>query len=226
MTVTGAGADSHPRDAAGKGAVGLRERMRQTVRDELSTIALQLFLDRGFDTTTVDEIAAAAGVSRSTFFRHFAKKEDVILARLEARAEALRAAALLRPADEPLMIVARAALVPLIEAFSQDRERSIALGQLVASTPSLRAQELHKYLYWRTALADVLGQRLGDGPAVEMRASVIASVAVNAFDIAVRLWRTSDTDKSLTATVDDAFADLAAEFAAVGDWFTRTNPAA
>jgi AcrR family transcriptional regulator len=185
-----------------------------------------MFLDRGFDATTVDEIAAAAGVSRSTFFRHFAKKEDVILARLEARAEALHAAALSRPPGEPLMIVARAALVPLVEAFSQDRERSIALGRLVASTPSLCAQELHKYLYWRRALAEALEQRLTIGPDDEMRVSVVAAVAVNAFDIAVRVWRSSDTGKSLAATVDDAFAGLAAEFAAVAGWFTPTNPAA
>ncbi|MDT3444953.1 TetR family transcriptional regulator [Pseudofrankia sp. BMG5.37] len=231
MTATGSAAGgtaagSHPTDTSGAAAVGLRERLRQTVRDELSTVALQLFLDRGFDATTVDEIAAAAGGSRSTFFRYFAKKDDVILAQLEARADALHATALSRPQGEPLMVVARAALDPLVEAFSQDRERSIALGQLVASTPSLGAQELRKYQYWRAVLAEALGHRLGVEADAGMRASVVASVAVSAFDVAVRVWRTTDTGRSLAATVDDAFAGLATEFASAGDWPTTTSPTA
>ncbi|WP_165486122.1 TetR family transcriptional regulator [Frankia sp. Cppng1_Ct_nod] len=198
----------------GSTAVGLRERLRQTVRSELSRIAMQMFLERGFDATTIDEIAAAAGISRSTFFRHFAKKEDVILARLEARAETLRAAALARPACEPPLRVAREALAPLVDSFAEDRARSIALGRLVADTPSLRARELHKYLYWRSALAEVLAGRLGTDPDTDMRPSLIASVAVNAFDVALRTWRNTDSGVELGDLVDDAFATLAADFAA------------
>lgn len=197
---------------SGSSVGGLRERLRQTVRDELSEIAMEMFLRRGFDATTVDEIAAAAGVSRSTFFRHFAKKEDVILARLEARAEILRAAALARPADEPPMAVARGALVPLVDAFAGDRARSRALGRLLAETPSLRARELHKYLYWRNALAEALASRLGTELDRDMRPALIASVAVNAFDIALRTWRGTDTEAGLGDLVDEAFAILAVDF--------------
>ncbi len=195
-------------------AVGLRERLRQTVRDELSRIAMEMFLERGFDATTVDEIAAAAGVARSTFFRHFATKEDVILARLEARAETLRAAALARPAGEAALTVAREALTPLVDSFAVDRTRSMALGRLVAGAPSLRARELHKYLYWRSALAEALASRLGTDPDTDMRPSLIASVAVNAFDIALRTWRAGECDASLADLVDEAFATLATDFAA------------
>src|ERR1700737_2370781 len=59
-------------------AVDIGERKRRAVRGELSEVALRLLTDRGFDSVTIDEIAAAAGVSRRTFFRYFSSKEDVV----------------------------------------------------------------------------------------------------------------------------------------------------
>src|SRR5215471_16813418 len=79
----------------------LHERKRQAVRSYLSGVALELLTDRDFESVTVDEIAAAAGVSRRSFFRYFASKEDVVLQYLDQMAERLRDAIVARPAGEP-----------------------------------------------------------------------------------------------------------------------------
>jgi hypothetical protein len=61
-------------------APGLRERKRRQTRDRLTKVAMELFLARGFEATTLDDIAAAAEISRRSFFHYFASKEDVVLA--------------------------------------------------------------------------------------------------------------------------------------------------
>ena len=72
-------------------SAAIHERKRQAVRSYLSEVALELLTDRDFESVTVDEIAAAAGVSRRSFFRYFASKEDVVLQYLDQMAERLRA---------------------------------------------------------------------------------------------------------------------------------------
>ena len=88
----------------------LAERKRQVVVDELTEAALQLLAIKGFDTTTVDQIVAAAGVSRRTFFRYFASKEDVVVQHLGTIGTMMTAEMAARPADEPIAMSLRHAM--------------------------------------------------------------------------------------------------------------------
>src|SRR4051812_3858642 len=74
-----------------------------TTREELELIALQLFADRGFDSTTVDDVADAAGIGRRTFFRYFASKNDVVWGDFEAALTLFRNRLAQIPADVPLL---------------------------------------------------------------------------------------------------------------------------
>ncbi|MER5266286.1 TetR family transcriptional regulator [Actinosynnema sp. NPDC002837] len=81
-------------------AAGLRERARRAVRAELAQIALGLFAERGFDETTVGEIAESAGLTKRSFFRYFPAKEDVVFAGTDVTGEQVVQDIRARPADE------------------------------------------------------------------------------------------------------------------------------
>src|SRR6266511_6256504 len=80
----------------------VRERTRRAVRDELTQLAKELFVEKGYDQTTIDDLAAAAGMSKRTFFRYFASKEELIVGKYEILGEQLAEDLAARPADEPL----------------------------------------------------------------------------------------------------------------------------
>src|SRR5581483_8814703 len=115
---------------------GLRERRKRLTAAELEAAALRLFGERGFDAVTVDDIAAEADVSRRTFFRYFASKEDVLLADHFVQLARLREAIATRPADEPVLTALRRALLSMTSDFEERREMVILRGRIMRETPS------------------------------------------------------------------------------------------
>src|SRR6202011_1999624 len=87
---------------SGAAGPGLRARKRQQTRERLTRAAMALFLERGFEATTLDDIAAAADVSRRSFFHYFESKEDVVFAWHEELSAALVAEIAVRPASESM----------------------------------------------------------------------------------------------------------------------------
>src|ERR671927_90907 len=104
---------------------GLRERHRKRTAADLEEAALRLFSAKGFDAVTIDDIAAAADVSRRTFFRYFASKEDVILSDPPRRLDELQVALDRRPADEPAMTALRQAILSLAGSYEEQREQML-----------------------------------------------------------------------------------------------------
>ena len=111
---------------------------------------------------TVDDIAAEADVSRRTFFRYFASKEDVLLADHLVQLARLREAMADRPADEPIVTALRNALLSMTGDFEDRKEMIILRGRLMRDTPSLQARSLvhqrlwedrHAGLWWPNASA-------------------------------------------------------------------------
>ena len=87
--------------------IPVRERTRRTVRGELAQLAVGLFVEKGYDETTIDDLAAAAGMSKRTFFRYFASKEELVMGKYEFFGEQLAEDLAARPAGEPVWVSLR-----------------------------------------------------------------------------------------------------------------------
>ncbi|MEU0401981.1 TetR family transcriptional regulator [Streptomyces sp. NPDC006197] len=189
----------------------LAQRKRQLVATELTEAALQLFALKGFDAATVDEIATEAGVSKRTFFRYFASKEDVVVQFLAGMGADMRAALAGRPAGErPSEALRQAVSVPLA-ACGDHAERVLPVVRLILRTPSLLARFLEHQAEWREDLAEELGARLGRDPETDLRPRLAAGMALTAFDAVLRRWSaggSAEVTEDPVALLGEAFAVL------------------
>src|SRR5213596_3319866 len=102
----------------------VRERTRRAVRGELAQLAVRLFVERGYDETTVDDLAAAAGMSKRTFFRYFASKEELVMGKYEYFGEQLVDDLAARPADEPVWVSLRQVFGRVVDHVESDARRT------------------------------------------------------------------------------------------------------
>jgi AcrR family transcriptional regulator len=189
----------------------LHERKRQAVRAFLSEVALELLTDRDFESVTVDQIAAAAGVSRRSFFRYFASKEDVVLQYLDQMAERLRDAIVARPAGEAPVAAVHAALRPTVAAYVADANRALAVVRLLQRSPALRARELESRQQLRELVAEAIGRRLGLDHRADLRPRLLAGIALVPFDVAIITWLEGRSGDDVHAILDAAIAGLGRE---------------
>jgi AcrR family transcriptional regulator len=194
---------------------GLRERRKEEIRQVLSQAAIRLFLEQGFDATTIDEIVAPLGVSRRTFFRHFATKEDLVFVWYEDLTKGLVAECAARPASETAYQAVCGALRSLLHLYDDNPLWSKQMMKLASETPALIGKSLEKRAMWERALAAVVVDRLQEGPMRDHYARIIAGAAVNAFAIAAEAWFAEGANGNLRATVDALLACAGAANAAV-----------
>jgi AcrR family transcriptional regulator len=141
------------------GEMGLRERKKQRMYQDVSDIAVRLFLERGFDAVSVAEVAAAAGISKPTLFRYFPAKEDLVLHRIaDHEAEAARVVA---GAADPVGALRRHFLAGLDRRDPvtglNDHPEVLAFHRLLYGTPSLVARAYAHQERSEAALAEALG---------------------------------------------------------------------
>ncbi|RDI66950.1 acyl-CoA-like ligand-binding transcription factor [Nocardia pseudobrasiliensis] len=185
---------------------GTREIARAAVRAQLAQVASDLYARRGFDTVTINDLATAAGVSRSTFLRYFDSKEDAALAAFDDRGAQIAAALRARPADEDDWTALRRALDVVLDSRGPDRDEELAKARLVQDTPALRARWLDKQHGWRPGLAHALAERPGHFPPADLSLEVKASAAIDCFTVALEHWTASEGRLDLADLLDQAFA--------------------
>ncbi|AZS84017.1 TetR family transcriptional regulator [Streptomyces griseoviridis] len=185
-----------------------RDIARAAVRAELTRVAFELFRRDGFDKVTLDDLASAAGVSRSTFLRYFGTKEDAVLAAFDGSERRLADALRARPADEDDWTALRRAMDTVIARYHEDPAGSLATTRLVRDTPALCARNLEKQYTWRPSLAAALAGRAGDDQPT-LAQSVRAAAALDCLNVALDHWLASDGALDLVALLDDAFDALA-----------------
>lgn len=190
--------------------LGLRERTRNAVREQLAEAALKLFVEQGFEATTVEQIAAVTGLSRRSFHRYFASKEDVLGQWFVEMGEQLAAALASRPAEEGPWYALRRTFDGLIEGLSS-RPAALNITRMMLNTPALHGSHLQKQAHWRTLLADVLRQRLAAGPSRPARVAAVALVgaALAALDSAQAEWVSDGNRRPLDELVDEAMNAVA-----------------
>lgn len=179
-------------------AEGLRERKRRQTRERISDAAMTLFLENGFEATTVDDIAAKADVSKRSFFDYFATKEDVVFAWQDNFGTALAAAVAARPLAEPLIAVVEEALVEAAVAATEPR--ALAISKLIHSAPALGARDQLKYTRLEQTLAAALTERASD-EAGRLRARLIAMVTIGAIRIGAEGWNDRPQSEPVEAYV-------------------------
>ena len=185
---------------------GLRERKKRETRAALTDAALGLFAERGFDQTTVEDIAAVVGVSPRTFHRYFARKEDAVFADAEARLARFKSRLTEQEAPTVLAAVGRAARAAAQEyAESPDRERT--RSRLVSATPSLRAYNLSRYDEWSHVIAAFAADAVGEDPSDRWPATV-GACTMAALTAATRRWA-AGPDSDLVAEYDAVLELLA-----------------
>jgi AcrR family transcriptional regulator len=183
---------------------GLRERRKRLTAAELEAAALRLFSERGFDSVTVDDIAAEADVSRRTFFRYFASKEDVLLADHFVQLARLRAAMADRPSDEPILTALRNAILSMTGDFEDRKEMVILRGRIMRNTPSLQARSLVHQRAWEDAMQEMVAERLAVDPNVDLRPGVVAATALAAMRVAFTNWLVAGATGDLIAMTAEA----------------------
>jgi AcrR family transcriptional regulator len=180
-----------PDDAGDRARPGLRERRKALTAAELEAAAYRLFGERGFDNVTVDDIAAEADVSRRTFFRYFASKEDVLLADHFVQLARLRDAMDARPPNEPIVTALRNALLSLADDFEERKEMIITRGRIMRDTPSLQARSLVHQRLWEDAMQEMVADRLGVDPVKDLRPGVVSAATLAAMRVAFTNWLTA-----------------------------------
>lgn len=189
-----------------------RGRPPSTTHDELSDLGLRLFVEHGFDETTVDEIAAAAGIARRTFFLYYPSKNDVVYGDFTTLLEAMRAHLAAARADRPVLDAVRDAVL----AFNQFAPDSEGLHRermrLILHTPALHAHSTLRYAAWRTVVAEFVAERLGCD-ALDLEPQLVGHTALGAALAAYEHWL-HRPGSDLQALLDQALRRVASGVAA------------
>ncbi|HXX88702.1 MAG TPA: mycofactocin system transcriptional regulator [Acidimicrobiales bacterium] len=196
------------------GAGARRGRPRGTSARALELVALRLFTEQGFDDTTVEQIAAEAGVSRRTFFRYFDSKTAVLWHAFDQEVEALRDAFSRVPPDVAVMAAIREVAVGVNRYRAEDLPELRTRMNLVGTVPALQASAATHFEAWEQAVSEFAAARLGE-PADSLYPMVIGRTTLAACRAAYDQWLVKG-DADLTSYLDAALAALASGFESAG----------
>lgn len=187
----------------------MRERTRRIIQSELTEVAQDLFVEAGYEATTVEAIAEAAGMSKRTFFRYFSSKEDLVIGKYDLFGDRLAEAMADRPQDERLWESLRTILHLLDEYYDDPRKRarSAAMESIVLSSPSLNAAYLDRLSRMQKLVVAEVRKRLPGSPSeADPRPEAIVGSAFACLVAAQTAWQASDKSRSFSDLLDDAMA--------------------
>jgi AcrR family transcriptional regulator len=184
---------------------GLRERTRRAVQREIADAASALIVERGYDATTIADIAAAVGMSPRSVFRYFATKEEILVGELSPAGEAMVDIVSARPPAEPAWTSLRRLFDVIGPPERQQPTRPIQ--HVIFETPALLAVYLQKLQNIQTDVAEALRTRTAYAPD-DPTPQVLTAAAFACFVAAQQTWLAAPTTDPLTTHLDRAMATL------------------
>jgi AcrR family transcriptional regulator len=181
-------------------------RWEPNARGRLEQAALELYVERGFEQTTVAEIAKRAGLTERTFFRHFADKREVLFWGAGSLEEFLVASLVSAPASAAPLEAVAGALEAAGALLQERREFSLRRQAVIAANAGLRERELIKLASLASALADALRRRGVRDPA----ASLTAQAGIAVFKIAFERWINEPGQRELPQFIRESLDELKA----------------
>jgi TetR/AcrR family transcriptional regulator, regulator of mycofactocin system len=190
-----------------------RGRPPSTTREEVARVALELFVQRGFEETTMDDIAGQLGIARRTAFRYFPSKNDLVWGEFDLVLERLRADLRAVDQDQPIMEVVRQAAVRSNSYPDELLDELHRRVTLIQSVPALQAHSMLRYAEWRGIVAEYVAERLDLAPD-DLVPIAAGHAALAASSAAFARWVTH-RDEDVLALLDRAYALIAHGFAPV-----------
>ncbi len=188
---------------------GLRERKRRETQQRIAEVGQRLFLTKGYESTTLDAIAAEAGISRRSFFSYFKSKDDIILFWMEAGSASLIADLLKTSPDVPPLEAVRDVMVKHIA--SNTTEQMTAIDNLVLSSESLLVRKQAYYAEQEQVLFKALCE-VWRQPERRSALRMVAMVSIGAMRVALQAWREQTGQRKPAAQfLREAFDTLKSE---------------
>jgi AcrR family transcriptional regulator len=181
-------------------------RKQQLVRDAIWDAAIELFAEKGFDETTVDDIAEAAGTSRRSFFRYFQSKSDLMAQDIVSYGTSLADAIRSCPPACSLPVVFRRTVLQAAQ-LSAAHPRTRQIMEIAAKYPAAREAQIARVAEVQEQLAEAFAERCRLGGGNEMMARVMAGLTLSLLSVTFRSWF-ADGQNDIASTVDQVFATV------------------
>lgn len=177
---------------------------------QISQMAIDLFSEHGYEETTIEDICAVAGISRSSFFRYFQTKEDVLLGTYLDIDDRLLSALIARSEDETPWVAIRRALDPLIEHYNANAAQTLRSAKLVIKTPTLVTSHRDKLTRWVRLLTPEIARRLNADPGdlTDPRPAALIGAALACLDATLAAWAVADGAAPLAQLLDRTMAAI------------------
>jgi AcrR family transcriptional regulator len=187
---------------------GLRERKRRETLQRITDAGICLFIEKGYEATTLDQIAAAAGISRRTFFYYFKSKDDILLSLQSGVGEMLVNALKDAPRDKRPLDAIRDAVVNVCASIPG--EDMIVIDRLMRSSEAVQARKQASYVQQEEALFAALRERWPE-PEREIGLRLVAMLATGAMRLSTDAFSREGGKRSLVELLHEAFDALEAE---------------
>ena len=188
------------------GKEGLRERKKRETLQRIAQAALKLFIENGYESTTLDEIAAEAGIARRTFFYYFKSKEAILLAFIDGGyAKVIGPTLLTQPTDQTPLHAVRNSFLEV--ASSHETDVAIVVDRLLQSTDALKARMQAAYVLMEHSIFEALCQMWPD-PQRRASLRMVSIASMGAMRLAKESWREESGRSPLAKHIRESFAAL------------------